>query len=111
MSRTFERQLIMPALQLIAEHGSPDEGLEVGKLRMLLRERITPWPEDLVTLAGRSDDRLSQVIRNLVSHRTLERRGLARYRKHPVVGLGFYNLTPMGWATIASTSAEDGSGD
>jgi len=98
----------MPALRLIAEHGSPDEGLEVGKLRTLLRDQIVPWPEDLVILAGRGDDRLSQVIRNLVSHRTLEKRGLARYRKDPILGLSHYKLTPMGWATIASTSTGDG---
>jgi hypothetical protein len=100
MTRTTERQLIMPALRLIATHGTPDKGLEVGQLRALLRSEISPWPDDLVILAGRKDDRLSQVIRNLVSHRTLEKQGLATYRKDTALGLAFYNLTPMGWATV-----------
>jgi hypothetical protein len=100
MGRTSERELIMPALVLIATHGSPERGLEVGEMRQRLRQQITPTPDDLVILSGRKDDRLSQVIRNLVSHRTLERKGLARYRKDPVTGLAYYNLTDMGWASI-----------
>lgn len=100
MPRTLERELITPALQLIALYGTKDFGLEVGELRQRLRAQITPTAEDLLVLAGRSDDRLSQVIRNLVSHRTLERRGLARYRKDATTGAAYYNLTPLGWASV-----------
>ncbi len=70
------------------------------ELARKLRDQLEPTAEDREILQGRTDDRLSQVIRNLVSHRTLERRGLAIYYKNPITGRGHYRLTAMGNRTL-----------
>ncbi|NGO51972.1 hypothetical protein [Allomesorhizobium camelthorni] len=78
--------------------------MTTADLATRLREQIEPTEEDQEKLQGRKDDRLSQVIRNLVSHRTLERRGLATYYKDPRTGRGRYRLTPMGIRTLQERS-------
>lgn len=98
--RTRERDLIVPALRILAEYAHPERGMTTAELADRLRGQITPTAEDLEMLTNRKDDRLSQVIRNLVSHRTLERRGLAVYHKGAIDGLGYYKLTPMGLRTL-----------
>lgn len=99
-ARIKETDLIDPAVALIAKYGDPEYGLEISVLSKKLREIINPAPEDLLPLKGRKDDRLSQVIRNLVSHRTLEKRGLARYRKGLALTRGSYVLTEIGKASV-----------
>lgn len=74
--------------------------MTTAELARQLRADLNATQEDLEVLQGRKDDRLSQVIRNLVSHRTLERRGLATYYKDERTGFGFYRLTPMGIRSI-----------
>ncbi|BAV49014.1 Uncharacterized protein MLTONO_4111 [Mesorhizobium loti] len=74
--------------------------MPTAELAKKLRQQIEPTEEDLEILQGRNDDRLSQVIRNLVSHRTLERRGLATYYKNLLTGRGHYRLTAMGNRTL-----------
>lgn len=98
--RIREKDLVIPALQLIAEFGDQEFGLEISVLVKKLREPLVPSPEDLEILKGRKDDRLSQVIRNLVSHRTLEKKGLAKYRKGSAYTRGSYVLTKLGHASI-----------
>ncbi len=90
----------MPALKIIADHGSRERGMRMRDVSVMLRKQITPTPEDLEILKGRVDDRLSQVIRNLVSHKTLAKGGLATYSKDPATGDLWVNLTEMGWASI-----------
>jgi hypothetical protein len=103
--RTTEKDLIDPAVALIAKYGDRDIGLEISVLAKKLRELIKPTPEDLLPLKGRKDDRLSQVIRNLVSHRALEKRGLAVYRKGPALTRGSYILTELGVASVKASWA------
>lgn len=79
VTRIYERQLVRRALEVIEEYGQQNTGLPTDELNQRLRERLRPSDADLVILKDRNDDRLSQVIRNLVSHRTLERFGLATY--------------------------------
>ncbi len=99
--RIKERDLIAPALRIIAEFGDAEFGLESAVLAKKLRESLQPSQDDLEILEGRKDDRLSQVIRNLVSHRTLEKKGLAKYRKGTAYTRGSYVLTDLGKASIS----------
>lgn len=104
--RTSEADLIDPAVALIAKYGDEEIGLEIPVLAKKLRELIKPTPEDLMPLKDRRDDRLSQVIRNLVSHRALEKRGLAIYRKGPALTRGSYVLTDLGKASVKASWAK-----
>lgn len=98
--RIRERDLIEPVLKLIAEFGSDEEGLDVTRLDPLLRSRLKLSSGDMEMLKDRGDDRFSQVVRNLVSHRTLERAGLAEYRRRQGNRRGAYVLTPKGRARL-----------
>jgi hypothetical protein len=69
-----ETDLIIPALEVIAAH--PD-GIDTSELLSLLRRQLKPTGDDLEILAGRNDDKFSQKVRNLKSHDTLEKKGLA----------------------------------
>lgn len=104
--RTKESDLIDPALALIAKYGDEEFGLEISVLAKKLREIIKPAPEDLLPLKGRKDDRLSQVIRNLVSHRTLEKQGLATYRIGEALTRGSYVLTELGRSSVKQSWAK-----
>lgn len=101
--RTLEADLVDPAIALIARFGDAENGLEISVLAKKLRELVKPHPADLAPLKGRRDDRLSQVIRNLVSHRTLEKRGLATYRKGQALTKGSYVLTELGRTSVKSS--------
>jgi hypothetical protein len=98
--RTTESDLILPALRLLADSERLSTGMSTAEMAKSLRNSLKPSKEDLQILQGRNDDRLSQVIRNLVSHRTLERRGLATYSKDSRTGRGHYKLTEMGARTL-----------
>lgn len=98
--RTREIDLVIPALKILADSENPEVGIPTVELAKKLRLGTEPTEEDLEILQGRNDDRLSQVIRNLVSHRTLERRGLATYYINPLTGRGHYRLTEMGNRTL-----------
>lgn len=101
--RTLENDLIIPALEILSNAEQPEIGMPTAELARKLREQVEPTQEDREILQGRRDDRLSQVIRNLVSHRTLERRGLATYYKNPITGRGHYRLTSMGNRTLSES--------
>lgn len=101
MGRTAENDLVNLALRVLAAAENPEIGMCTRDLASQLRREIPATSEDQEILAGRKDDRLSQVIRNLVSHRTLERRGLAVYYKDDRTDRGYYKLTPMGLQTIS----------
>ncbi|KAB2752518.1 hypothetical protein [Brucella anthropi] len=103
--RTREVDLIDPAIAVIAKYGDEELGLEISVLAKKLREILKPKEDDLLPLHGRSDDRLSQIIRNLVSHRTLDKKGLANYRKGTSLTRGSYILTELGRASVKETWA------
>jgi predicted HNH restriction endonuclease len=91
-----ESDLIIPALTIIAAH--PD-GIDTSNLSLLLRRQLKPTGADLEILANRTDDKFSQKVRNLKSHDTLERNGLAVFED------GRYYITDEG-RTLASAGAE-----
>jgi hypothetical protein len=86
-----ESDLVIPALEIIAAH--PD-GIDTSGLLSLLRRQLKPTGEDLEILAGRNDDKFSQKVRNLKSHDTLEKKGLATFVD------GRFHITPAGKALV-----------
>jgi predicted HNH restriction endonuclease len=91
-----ESDLVLPAAEIIAAH--PD-GIDTSGLLTLLRRQLKPTGDDLEILAGRGDDKFSQKVRNLKSHDTLERRGLATFVN------GQYHITQAG-KILASENGE-----
>ena len=65
---------MLPTLMLLAQ---AEDGLTTSEISRLLRALLQPSGEDLEILAGRNDDKFSQKVRNLKSHNTLTRDGLA----------------------------------
>ena len=65
-----EKELIVPALKLIAEQ---TKGLSTTELINLLRQEINPVGRDAEILNGRNDDVFSQKVRNLISHKSIEK--------------------------------------
>lgn len=90
MARIKERQLILPSLFLIDL--SPQKQLTTTELQQGLRDLLNPTGEDLETLANRNDDKFSQKVRNLRSHKTFEKLGVAEYNDENAA----YRLTPKG---------------
>jgi predicted HNH restriction endonuclease len=71
-----ETDLVVPAVVIIAANPS---GITTAELSKQLRERLEPSGDDLTLLDNRGDDKFSQKVRNLKSHDTLEKKGLATY--------------------------------
>jgi len=71
-----EPDLIVPALKIIEQH---PQGILTSSLIDVLRKALRPSGSDLALLGGRRDDHFSQKVRNLKSHDTLTRRGLATF--------------------------------
>lgn len=92
--RIPEAELIIPTLEFLdaAENGE----MQTTDLIRALEMMFDPEGEDRDILEGRSDTKFSQKVRNLKSHRTLEKAGLAVsiYR-------GF-RITPAGRKLIKS---------
>lgn len=87
-----------PILKFVAQ--SPDGFVKTADLIKSLEGYFAPQGEDAEILAGRSDTRFSQIVRNVVSHRTsptnLIGMGLAEYDK---VRRGL-RITPEGRAKL-----------
>lgn len=75
--RISESDLILPALFVISEN----PGVTTSKLIQELNRILKPQGEDAEILSGRSDTKFSQIVRNLVSHGTLEKSGYATYSR------------------------------
>lgn len=75
--RIWERDLLLPALKIINDAWS--DWISTPELSNSLRELLNPSGEDLKILNWRADDKFSQKVRNLKSHKTLEKKGLVRY--------------------------------
>lgn len=76
LKRIRERDLIIPSLEIMLENGG---SVSTRDLIANLRLRLQPEGDDLEILEGRADDRFSQKVRNLRSHKTFERLSVARY--------------------------------
>lgn len=80
--RITETELILPSLYLMSLSGGI---ITTSELIRRLRDIMKPSGEDLKILAGRSDDKFSQKVRNLIAHRTFERFGYANYNGGQIV--------------------------
>lgn len=81
----------MPTLALLSEH---PEGLHTSAIIQQLENRLELSPEDSERNPSRDDSRFSQIVRNLVSHKTMIQKGLVQYgaedrdRVHIITRLG-----------------------
>ncbi len=75
--RISEPDLVLPALLVIS--GKP--GVNTSTIIYELTQILRPVGEDAEILRGRSDTKFSQIVRNLVSHETLEELGYATYTR------------------------------
>ena len=66
-----EKELIDPAIKIIKDYGN--NGISTSDLIKELRLILKPTGEDTKQLKGRADDKFSQKVRNLKSHRKLEK--------------------------------------
>ena len=69
-----EKDLILPALKIIYETSqNGNDGITITELVERLRKILKPVGEDLSMLQGRKDDKFSQKVRNLISHKTISK--------------------------------------
>jgi 5-methylcytosine-specific restriction endonuclease McrA len=94
MPRISERDLVLPALYLIAKN----PGVSTSQLIAELTELLRPTGDDAEILAGRSDSKFSQIVRNLVSHHTLDQEGLGLTVYEHRSGQGYHRITEEGKA-------------
>lgn len=83
INRTTEKDLIIPATMILSFYSKKSENGEVSseQLRKSLFRMMEPHlsPEDLEKLPSTSSRRIDQVMRNLVSNRTLDNLGYTVY--------------------------------
>ncbi len=70
-----ENQLIVPAL--IAMHQSPSHEIQTSDLIEHIADQFTLDDKDLSPLVNRNDEKYTQIVRNLKSHKTLKDFGYA----------------------------------
>ncbi len=94
MTNYSESEIIPFALKIIKDNSS---GIDTQNLIKLLRKNMSPEGEDTIILANRSDDKFSQKVRNLRSHKTLEKKKLVKVIENKFViteeGLKYLNDT------------------
>ena len=76
MSNFTESELVPAAIKIILKETN---GIETKDLIIELRNLMVPSGEDLEILPNRSDDKFSQKVRNLKSHKTLENKGYSKF--------------------------------
>ena len=76
MSNFTESELIPVALKIILDKPN---GIATKDLIIELRNLMNPSGEDLEMLSNRNDDKFSQKVRNIKSHKTLENKGYAKF--------------------------------
>lgn len=78
MARTGEKDLIPDVMELIKASG--EDGMSTGELIVALSKQYNFTEEDDQESKSQTGNyKWQQIVRNLRSNRTLERRGLARY--------------------------------
>lgn len=83
-----ETELILPSLYVISL--SENQTISTSDLVSQLRNLLKPVGDDLTVLDGRNDDKFSQKVRNLTSHKTLEKLGFAS------INNGYHQITSEG---------------
>lgn len=86
-----ESDLVMPTLVYLS---STEGGVSTSELIEHLQDILKPEGKDAEILEGRNDTHFSQKVRNLVSHRTLEIKGLAKYER--IENNGLHKITDKG---------------
>lgn len=76
-TRISEGDLVVPALRALADYKAT--GLSTSELIPILREVLKPTGKDLEISPYRGDDYFSEKVRNLKSHKTLEKMGVATF--------------------------------
>ncbi len=79
MSNYTEKELLPAAVEVINNHPG---GIDTQKLIRELRFKLKPNGEDTVILLNRSDDKFSQKVRNLKSHKTLEKKNFVTFSEN-----------------------------
>ena len=79
MTNFTENELIPYALKIIKEH---KDGIDTTNLIAKLRQIMKPDGDDAEILSNRSDDKFSQKVRNLKSHKNLEKKKLVDYKNN-----------------------------
>jgi transcriptional regulator with XRE-family HTH domain len=69
--RIKERDTYLPVLKILDD--TPDGFMKTAELILALEEWFAPHGEDAEILKGRSDTKFSQIVRNIVSHRTVSK--------------------------------------
>jgi hypothetical protein len=88
--RVSETELVLPALYFIDKE--PD--ITTSRLKLLLVDLLKPTGRDAEIAKGRADTYFEQKVRNLVSHRTLQRLGYAEYKR--MGSDGVHSITKSG---------------
>jgi hypothetical protein len=88
-----ESDLVVPALEALREN---TWGLRTEDLIRILTERLEPADRDREILSGRSDAYFSQKVRNLKTHNTLERRGLATALRSQLIQVATTKMATVG---------------
>jgi hypothetical protein len=99
MTRLSERDLTLPALLVLNEAHAD---VSTTRLVQRLRDLLKPTGEDLEILAGRQDDKFSQKVRNLGSHKTLQVPGYATYERRG--RQGYWRITEFGQRLLTQSS-------
>jgi hypothetical protein len=92
--RVKEPELIRPTVELL--DAAPNGEMQTTDIIVALEAAFRPKGEDNAILDGRNDTKFSQKVRNLKSHATLEKRGLA------IRIPGGFRITPAGRAAARS---------
>jgi hypothetical protein len=95
-ARVSEPELVTPALRAMAAR--PDGFISTAELIGELEGIFQPSGKDAEIIPERADTYFSQKVRNLVSHRTLTKFGVARYDKkrrgYQITDTGVISLRP-----------------
>ena len=91
MARISEKDLVLPALYVIKNHDKATTSVLIKELT----EAFKPTGEDAEILAGRTDTKFSQKVRNLVSHDTLDKR-----LGYTIYSDGFHKVSESGEAFL-----------
>ncbi len=94
--RITETELILPSLYIMAQQ--PEGSITTAELIPLLESVFHPKGKDAEIIDSRNDTYFSQKVRNLKSHNTLSKKGLATYQD------GKYSITDLGRQLIGKNS-------
>lgn len=92
-TRISEGDLVLPALEALSQH--QDTGLTTTELISILRDILKPTGQDTVISPLRNDDYFSEKVRNLRSHRKLEKLGVVTFDGTR------YHISPIGQSFVA----------